>query len=92
MGERKGEIQSAKSDVVIPEGAFIVSIDADDDKPSITYAFTDSEDSTTVPMPESIAYYLNKHHCGSMRMRDTALEQGREEIRQGFKSLMRLSV
>ncbi len=76
----------------IPDRHFVYNVNFDADEPYIT--IVDAEDPHTeekkMLVPKSLAYYLSTHACGSRKMMENFIEQGRHEVRVGFQRLLGL--
>jgi hypothetical protein len=78
---------------IIPEDAYIDKVDLDAEQPYCEWRMP--EDGVMTPgntlfIPPQLAHYLAIHFCGSRKMREAMLEQGREEIRKTIKGALNI--
>lgn len=75
----------------IKEGLFCEGANFDCDKPYISVAdpsksvFSKSE---KIEIPESMAYYLRTHWCGSQKMHDLIQKNAKQEIQNKLKEIL----
>lgn len=75
----------------IPYGYFVHRIEADAEEPYIVICSEDGySDEKKLLLPKSLAYCLSTHDCGSQKMRENIMEQGRREVRGAIKKAIDL--
>ena len=69
----------------------VLDVDLDDDTPyctAIRDEFTDKEETIKFLIPEQIAYYMRRHYCGSRKMHNALIDQGKEKVRGKIKAAL----
>ena len=76
-------------EMIIPDDWYVTSADFDNEYPfiEITY-YDDIDNSIEISVPKSLAYYLSTHFCGSEKMRNLYIEQGRRAVRKSIKEVL----
>jgi len=76
----------------IPDGWFVCGTNFDLPEPEvrIDQNVSPGSEEKTILVPKSLAYSLQKHFCGSHVMRETLLEQGRQEVIRDIRVALRL--
>lgn len=77
----------------IPDCWYVHHVDFDSDTPSLNIAPASSlitGKDTKLPVPRALAYYLTTHFCGSQKMHDQLVEDGRQEVRNEIKDILKI--
>lgn len=91
--ERSTEDQEKGGSFEIPDGWFVCGADFDAEEPYVTIANGDlSGEERRVPVPKSMAYYLSTHSCGSQKIHDNLIEDGRREVRNKIKAILQIVI
>jgi len=78
--------------MTIPAGHFVIKVDLDCDTP---YCKVCRENDCTdikekILIPKALAYFLRTHFCGSNRMHDSLIEDGRRGCQNEIKDALGL--
>ena len=84
------QIESSNKDEVleIPADHFVIRCDLDCEEPYCIILPKDKflvKDEKIVPIPKALAYYLSTHSCGSIKMFNIILEQGKRFVRNTIR-------
>ena len=75
--------------MIIKDGWFCYGADFDCKEPHFIIANKNvMADEVKVPVPESVAYYLKTHWCGSQQMHDTIEEGAIRGMRHKLKEIL----
>ena len=75
--------------MVIPAGWFVYTVCLDAEVPYCTICNSeDVNEERKVKIPESLAYYLSTHFCGSQKMHDKLIEDGKRQLRNQIKNIL----
>jgi len=85
MGDEK--ITEHKS-MTIKEGWFCYGANFDCEKPYITVAHNDTNEEEKILIPETVAYYLRTHYCGSETMRNMIREHAILDMQHKLKEIL----
>ena len=82
--------------IEIPDGWFVHGANFDADEPFILMTKNDgrsnsSEYEKKVFVPKALAYYLSTHFCGSTKMADRLIEQGKWNVRNKIQDALGLT-
>lgn len=82
---------SAASVSEIPSDFFVSKVDLDAEIPYCEAQpkdFTDLNKPTKFLIPETLAYYMRLHFCGSQKMHDALIEDGKRSVRLKIKAAL----
>lgn len=78
--------------LTIPDGYVIISIDADADIPTCLICRDHTlEDEHMIEIPRALAYYLNVHHNGSLRLRECIELSAQNTLRSKIRGMLEFS-
>jgi hypothetical protein len=86
LKKEKKEIQNKP--MTIKEGWFCYGANFDCKEPHIIIADNDCNKEEKILIPETVAYYLRTHFCGSNQMRDTIRDNAISDMQYKFKELL----
>ena len=72
----------------IADGYFVTGADFDCEEPFIKVANSECTDEEKMLVPESLAYYLRTHWCGSNKMHDLIRTNAVRDLQSGMRDLL----
>lgn len=82
-------VSDIDENICIPAGWFVYSVCLDAEEPyCIICNSKDVNEEEKIKVPKSLAYYLSTHFCGSQKMHDKLIEDGKRLLRNQIKNIL----